>query len=102
MDVVLVMISLFGLRLFHRLVAWHPREEHNHMVGLSYALCGSVYAVIIALVAGSIFETMDKSEGIAAEEANSLTALDFRQFGAGAAGRRSAPRKKQPLYRRGR
>jgi hypothetical protein len=82
-DVVLLVVSLFGLRLFHRLVAWHPREEHTHMVGLSYALCGSVYAVIIALVAGSIFETMDKSEGIAAEEANSLAALIFDSSGLG-------------------
>ena len=34
-DVVLLVVSLFGLRLFHRFVAWHPREDHNHMVGLS-------------------------------------------------------------------
>ena len=39
--------------------------------------------MIIALVAGSIFETMDKSEAIAAEEANSLTALIFDSSGLG-------------------
>ena len=82
-DVVLLLVSLIGLRLFHRFVAWHPREEHNHMVGLSYALCGSVYAVIVALVAGSIFETMDKSQAIAGEEANSITALIFDSSGLG-------------------
>jgi len=82
-DFTLVGLALIGLYFFHRLVPWRKREEDTAMVGLSYALCGSVYAVLLAFVAGNTFETMDKSEGIASEEANSLTALVFDSAGLG-------------------
>ena len=41
---ILVGLPLLGLFVFHRLVDWHAREEDTPMVGLSYALCGGVYA----------------------------------------------------------
>jgi len=80
-DLTIVAVLLLGLFAFHRWVAWEHREHDTAMVGLSYALCGSVYAVILALVAGNTFETMEKSKSIASEEANSLTALIFDSAG---------------------
>lgn len=47
------------------------------MVGLSYALCGGIYAVVLAFVAVGTYESMDKSTAIASEEANSLGGLAF-------------------------
>jgi hypothetical protein len=82
-DLTLILVSLVGLYYFHRLVAWHHRELDTAMVGLSYALCGGVYAVMLAFVAANTFETMDKSATIASEEANSLSSLIFDSAGMG-------------------
>jgi Protein of unknown function (DUF4239) len=78
---VLVLLPLAGLFLFHRLVNWHVREENTSMVGLSYALCGGIYAVVLAFVAVGTYETMDKSTAIASDEANSLSAISFDSAG---------------------
>ena len=82
-DSALILVALVGLRVFHRLVAWRHREHDTAMVGLSYALAGGLYAVMLAFVAAATFETMDKSEGIASEEANSLSSLIFDSGGLG-------------------
>ena len=74
---VLVLLPLIGLFFFHRLVPWHKREEDTSMVGLSYALCGGLYAVMLAFVAVGVFETMDRTAAVASEEANSLGGLAF-------------------------
>ena len=74
---VIILVSLIGLRLFHRWVPWHKREEDTSMVGLSYALCGGLYAVMLAFVAVGVFETMDRTALVASEEANSLGSLTF-------------------------
>jgi hypothetical protein len=74
---VIILVALIGLRLFHRWVPWHKREEDTAMVGLSYALCGGLYAVMLAFVAVGVFETMDRTAAIASEEANSLGSLTF-------------------------
>jgi hypothetical protein len=83
-DLTLVAVALIGLYIFHRLVAWHHREHDTAMTGLSYALAGGVYAVMLAFVAASAFTTMGRSEGIAAEEANCLSGLIFDTTGLGA------------------
>jgi len=82
-DLTLVLVALIGLYIFHRLVAWHHREQDTAMIGLSYALCGGVYAVMLAFVAANTFETMDRSATIASEEANSLSSLLFDSAGLG-------------------
>ncbi len=74
---VIVVLSLIGLRFFHGWVPWHKREEDTSMVGLSYALCGGLYAVMLAFVAVGVFETMDRTSAVASEEANSLGSLTF-------------------------
>jgi hypothetical protein len=78
---VVIILPLAGLYVWHRLVDWHVREEHTSMVGLSYALCGGLYAVVLAFVAVGAYETMDKSTAIAIEEANALNALAFDSAG---------------------
>jgi hypothetical protein len=78
---VVVLLPLLGLFLFHRLVDWKSREEDTTMIGLSYALCGGIYAVVLAFVAVGTYEAMDKSSVIASEEANSLGGLAFDSAG---------------------
>ena len=78
---VLIVIPLIGLYIFHRLVDWNTREEDTSMIGLSYALCGGIYAVVLAFVAVGTYETMDRSTIIASEEANSLGGLAFDSAG---------------------
>jgi hypothetical protein len=76
-----VLLPLIGLFIFHRLVDWNAREEDTSMVGLSYALCGGIYAVVLAFVAVGTYEAMDRSTTIASDEANSLGGLAFDSAG---------------------
>ena len=76
-----VVFPLIGLYFFHKWVNWHAREEDTSMTGLSYALCGGIYAVVLAFVAVGTYESMDKSTSIASEEANSLSALAYDTAG---------------------
>jgi hypothetical protein len=78
---VVVLLPLLGLFIFHRLVDWHAREEDTSMTGLSYALCGGIYAVVLAFVAVGMYEAMDKSSAIASDEANSLGGIAFDSAG---------------------
>jgi hypothetical protein len=78
---VVVLLPLLGLFIFHRLVNWQTREEDTSMVGLSYALCGGIYAVVLAFVAVGTYEAMDRSTTIASDEANSLGGLAFDSAG---------------------
>jgi hypothetical protein len=82
---VVVLVPLLGLLIFHRLVDWNTREEDTSMIGLSYALCGGIYAVVLAFVAVGTYEAMDKSTTIASDEANSLGGLAFDSAGLPAA-----------------
>jgi hypothetical protein len=76
-----VIFPLIGLFIFHRLVNWDAREKDTSMVGLSYALCGGIYAVVLAFVAVGTYEAMDRSATIASDEANSLGGLAFDSAG---------------------
>lgn len=78
---VVVLLPLLGLFIFHRFVDWQAREEDTSMIGLSYALCGGIYAVVLAFVAVGTYEAMDKSTTIASDEANSLGGLAFDSAG---------------------
>jgi Protein of unknown function (DUF4239) len=78
---VMVVLALAGLAVFHRLVDWKAREHDTSMIGLSYALAGGVYAVVIAFVAVGVYSAMDKGQAIASAEANSLSSLIFDSAG---------------------
>ena len=76
-----VVLPLLGLWPFHKIVSWNVREEDTSMVGLSYALCGGIFAVVLAFVAVGVYEAMDKTTETAAAEANSLSNLAFDTAG---------------------
>ena len=78
---VTVVLPLVGLYFFHRVVPWNVREEDTSMVGLSYALCGGIFAVVLAFVAVGVYEAVDKTTATAAAEANSLCSLVFDSAG---------------------
>jgi Protein of unknown function (DUF4239) len=78
---VMTAIALGGLFVFTRLVNWEAREHDTSMIGLSYALAGAVYAVVLAFVAVGVFETMSSSSETATAEANSLSSLLFDSAG---------------------
>jgi hypothetical protein len=77
----LLVLSLAGLTLFTRLVNWEMREKDTSMIGLSYAMAGAVYAVVLAFVAVGVYETMDSAASVATAEANSLSSLVFDSTG---------------------
>lgn len=79
--VVLTAIALGGLWVFHKLVNWEAREHDTSMIGLSYAMAGAIYAVILAFVAVGVFETMSSSAETATAEANALSSLLFDSVG---------------------
>ena len=78
---VTVVLPLVGLYFFHKVVPWNVREEDTSMVGLSYALCGGIFAVVLAFVAVGVYEAMEKTNVTAAAEANSLCNLVFDSAG---------------------
>jgi hypothetical protein len=78
---VLVAIGLGAVLLTQRFVNWETREKDTKMVGLSYALAGGIYAIVISFVAVGVYEAMDKAEAIATSEANSLSSLLFDSAG---------------------
>ncbi len=82
---VTTILPLVGLYFFHKMVDWNVREEDTSMVGLSYALCGGIFAVVLAFVAVGVYETMDKTTATAAAEANSLSNLAYDTAGMPAA-----------------
>jgi len=72
---VTAVIPLIGLYFFHKWIPWNVREEDTSMVGLSYALCGGIFAVVLAFVAVGVYEAMDKTTETAGAEANALANL---------------------------
>ena len=78
---VIVGPSLGGLYLFNRFVDWESREKDTSMVGLSYALAGGIYAIVISFVAVGVYENLDKADGIATAEANFLSSIVFDSAG---------------------
>jgi hypothetical protein len=73
----LVALGLFAVFVVQRLVSWERREKDTKMIGLSYALAGSIYAVVIAFVAVGVDDAWDHAQSIANAEVNSLTSLAF-------------------------
>ena len=78
---VLLVIALLGLIPFHRLVNWRVRENDTSMIGMSYALAGGIYAVVLAFVAVGTYQSMDRATAIASEEADALSSLAFISAG---------------------
>ncbi|HEX3919985.1 MAG TPA: hypothetical protein VHW60_21820 [Caulobacteraceae bacterium] len=78
---VLVLLSVAAVALAQRLIKWEPREKDTKITGLSYALAGGVYALVITFVAVGVDESNDKADMIATAEGNSLAGLMFDSAG---------------------
>jgi hypothetical protein len=78
---ILVAISAGAVYLTHRFVPWELREKDTKIIGLSYALAGGIYAIVISFVAVGVYEAMDKAAAVATAEANSLSSLMFDSAG---------------------
>jgi hypothetical protein len=79
--IVVVGLPLIGLYFWHKNTNWLAREHDTSMTGLSYALAGGVYAVVLAFVAVAAYETADRAAGVASAEANALNSLTFASAG---------------------
>jgi hypothetical protein len=78
---VLTGLPLIGLAILNRISPSHKREEDTSMVGLSYALVGGIYAVVLAFVAVGVYEALERSTNIASAEADSLGSLTYDSAG---------------------
>lgn len=68
-------LSLLGLIVFHQFVDVHLRHRDTETVGLTYAIVGVVFAVLIAVIVVDVWETASKADEIATAEANTLSNL---------------------------
>lgn len=68
-------VSLLGLVVFHNVIDIRLRRKDIETVGLSYAMVGMVYAVLIAFLVIDVFATYAKADDIVAAEANKLSNL---------------------------
>jgi hypothetical protein len=65
-----VLATVVGLALVHRFVPVKVRQSHNEIVGFIIAVVGVAYAVLLAFIAVSTWETYKKSDAIVGAEAN--------------------------------
>ncbi len=67
--IVPVLLSCLGLWLFHRLIPYKLRFEHNEYAGYIIAVVGINYAILIAFVAVAVWGSFDKATATAGKEA---------------------------------
>jgi len=65
-----VLLSFVGLAIVHRLVPVGIRRSHNDVVGFTVAVVGVVYAVLLAFIAVTTWETFRKGDNVVGAEAN--------------------------------
>jgi Protein of unknown function (DUF4239) len=65
-----VLVSWLGLALVHRFVPVKFRRQHNEIVGFTIAVVGVVYAVLLAFIAVTTWESFRKGDNIVVGEAN--------------------------------
>ena len=65
-----VLISCIGLVIVHHLVPVKIRRPHNDLVGFTIAVVGVVYAVLLAFIAVTTWETFRKSDNVVGSEAS--------------------------------
>jgi|SRR5579884_108767 len=70
-----VLISVGGAVLFHRLTPHALLSEHNEIAGFVFAVVGVVYAVLLAFFAIGVWERFDAAEERTYDEASRLIAV---------------------------
>lgn len=66
----IVLMSVLGLLLTHRLVPHALRVSHNDVAGVLIAVVGGVYAVLLAFIAVSVWEDYNAADAIVHREAS--------------------------------
>src|SRR5205085_5066215 len=65
-----VLISCIGLVIIHHLVPLNIRRSHNDLVGFTIAVVGVVFAVLLAFIAVTTWETFRKGDNVVGSEAS--------------------------------
>lgn len=66
----IVLLSVAGLLLTHRLVPHALRRSHNDVAGVLIAVVGGVYAVLLAFVAVAVWQDYNAADAIVHREAS--------------------------------
>lgn len=61
-----------------RIKRTHHVESHNEVLGLVFATCGVIYAVLLAFVVFAVYDQYQKAEGIVNEESAALVDLYWK------------------------
>ncbi|MFI4988421.1 MAG: hypothetical protein ACHQF3_13365 [Alphaproteobacteria bacterium] len=67
-----ILVSCAGLFAFHRLVGLELRRSHNDVAGFMIAIVGILYAVLLAFIAVTTWETYSKAGDAVDNEANAI------------------------------
>jgi len=76
-----ILVSCTGLLAFHRLVDVTLRRSHNDVAGFTIAIVGILYAVLLAFIAVTAWETYSKAEDAVDNEANAVGNMFFDTAG---------------------
>jgi len=76
-----VLISCAGLYLFHRCVDMELRRGHNDIAGFLIAIVGIIYAVLLAFIAVTAWESYSKAGDAVEDEANAVGNMFFDTAG---------------------
>ena len=76
-----VIVSCTGLFAFHRFVDVALRRRHNDVAGFTIAIVGILYAVLLAFIAVTAWETFSKAEDAVDNEANAIGNMFFDTAG---------------------
>jgi hypothetical protein len=69
--------SLAVTALFRTITGAHHEEGHNEVLGLVFATCGVIYAVLLAFVVFAVYTQYTRADGIVDDEAATLAALYY-------------------------
>src|ERR1700730_6808677 len=73
--------SLLLLLVFHRFLPVDLRSAHNDVAGFTIAIVGVIYAVLLAFIAVSAWETLGKAQEVVQIEANAIGNLYVDSIG---------------------
>jgi len=76
-----VLFSILGLLVSDRLVEAELRRRHNDIAGFLIAVVGILYAVLLAFIAVTAWESYTKAEDAASNEANAVGNMFFDTAG---------------------
>jgi len=76
-----MLLACLGLLLFHRLVDYKVRREHNEITGATIGIVGTVTALLLAFVGVAAWQTYNDAQAVADREAAAIGSLYFDSSG---------------------